>query len=400
MIKQKRPSEQITSSLSLVFDYDHTMSKMDEFEFAFREALGDIEIIKYRNERIHPIKYTHNNQDTYFLTAAITWLGEPHPAYKKRLQLKPWFKDFYEEYSIKENSDVRIVGVYRYDNQHIFVEFNAENYKENKFNNSSAHVYSNDLYHALIQDYFEKIDQKGNKIITIQSSKFKKYIDGDIKENNVLDFFSKFNCTFPFDKWISAVSAISEMKSKEWYQWKGTEWAGWFLEYLVNEFIEKEHCENTMKYIKNKRAGEIDLDLYFENDNFYGDLKSSDIKNKKMPGNKKENVINAISLGKLWYIVYEHETKKDTDYNSEMAIARMELKGIPYQDGEEIEYKSRMKHSVNFKRMFIFEVNKINKHLLGDFNQGRNSDGNPRDVKFNIPKAAFDNFIIYSYEPE
>lgn len=400
MRKQKRPSEQITSSLSLVFDYDHTMSKMNDFESVFRDALGDIEIIKYGSERIHPIKYSHNNQDTYFLTGAITWLGEPHPAYKKRLQLKPWFKDFYYEYSNKENSEVRIVGVYRYDNQHIFVEFNVDNYKENKFNNSSAHVYSNDLYHALIQDYFEKIDQKGNKIITIQSTKFKRYIDGDVEENNIFDLFSKFNCTFPFDSWIPAVSAISEMKSKEWYQWKGTEWAGWFLEYLVNEFIEKEHCENTMKYIKNKRAGEIDLDLYFEKDAFYGDLKASDIKNKTMPGNKKENVINAISHGKLWYIVYEHETKKDTDFNSEMAIARMKLKGIPYHDGEHIEYESRMKHSVNFKKMFIFEVNKINKHLLNDFNQGHNSDGNPRSVKFNIPKDAFDNFIIYSYKPE
>lgn len=400
MAKQLRKSEQITSSLSICLDYDDKLKKMEEFESAFGEALGDIEIIKYGRERIHPIKYSHNNHDIYFLTAAITWLSEPHPLFKKRMQLKPWFKDFYEEYSNKENSDVKIVGVYRYDNQHIFVEFNAEDYKDNKSNNSSAHVYTNDLYQALINDYFEKIDQNGNKIITIRSENFKKYVNGDLEENDIFKLFDKFNYDFPFGEWIPAVSAISEMKSKNWYQWKGGEWPGWFLEHLVNQFIEKEHSEKTMRYIKNKKMGEIDFDLYFENDNFYGDLKASDINKNDAPGNDQDATLDAIELGKLWYIIYEHETRKDMDYNSEMAIARMELKGTPYHEGDKISYKSRMKHSVNFKKMAIFEVNEINRHLLKVFNQGRNSNGKPRNPKFNIPKRDFDNFIIYSYEPE
>ena len=67
MAKQLQKSEQITQSLSLVYDYDQPMTKMSEFESAFRDALGDIEVIKYGTERIHPIKYTNNNQDTYFL---------------------------------------------------------------------------------------------------------------------------------------------------------------------------------------------------------------------------------------------------------------------------------------------------------------------------------------------
>ena len=409
MVKQAKKSEQITPTLSIVYDYDQKLTKISEFESAFKEALGNIEVIKHNNNRIY--KYTHNNHDTYFLTGAITWLSNPHPLFKKRLQLKKWYRDVYEEYNFKENSDVRIVGIYRYDGMHIFVEFDTEKYMKNKLNSSSAHVYSNDLYQALKNDYFTKIDQKGNKITTIASRNFKKYIDnGHVPakhakpmKSTIFDLFAKFNNGFSFGEWITAVSAIEKMKSKKWYQWKGTEWAGWFLEYELNEFIEQEQCQNTMMYIGNKKTSDLlDFDLYFKNDEFYVDLKASDITKKEAPGNDKDATLEAINYnGKLWYVIYEHETKKDIDYNSEMAIARMELIGKPYKEGSKISYKTRMKHSVNFKKMKILELNRINMHeVLRDFNQGRNSDGNERKAKFRITKKNIDNFTVYSYNSE
>ena len=409
MVKQAKKSEQITPTLSIVYDYDQKLTKISEFESAFKEALGNIEVIKHKNNRIY--KYTHNNHDTYFLTGAITWLSNPHPLFKKRLQLKKWYRDVYEEYNFKENSDVRIVGIYRYDGMHIFVEFDTEKYMKNKLNSSSAHVYSNDLYQALKNDYFTKIDQNGNKITTIASRNFKKYIDnGHVPakhakpmKSTIFDLFAKFNNGFSFGEWITAVSAIEKMKSKKWYQWKGTEWAGWFLEYELNEFIEQEQCQNTMMYIGNKKTSDLlDFDLYFKNDEFYGDLKASDITKKEAPGNDKDATLEAINYnGKLWYVIYEHETKKDIDYNSEMAIARMELIGKPYKEGSKISYKTRMKHSVNFKKMKILELNRINMHeVLRDFNQGRNSDGNERKAKFRITKKNIDNFTVYSYNSE
>lgn len=398
MAKQSQKSEQITQSLELVYDYDQTMRGTIAFETAFTEALGNIEVEKFDNHRIY--KYTHNNHDTYFLTGAITWLNKPHPLFKKRLQLKDWYRDFYDEYIHKENTDVRIVGVYRYDGMHIFVEFKAEDYMENKLNSSSAHVYTNDLYQALKNDYFRKQDQNGNTITTIASKNFKKYIDGDIKENSIFNLFGKFNKEFLFGEWITAASAIEEMKSKNWYQWKGTEWAGWFLEYVANEFLEKEECQNTILYIGNKKTDDLlDFDLYFEDDSFYGDLKASDINKKEVILNDQNSILEAIKdNGKLWYVIYEHDTKKDTDYDSVMAKARMALMGKPYEEGSKISYKDRMKHSVNFKRMEILELNEINMHdILKDFNQGRNSDGNDRKPKFKIDKKNIDNFSIYTY---
>lgn len=450
MARQAKKSEQITPSLSLVYDYDQKLTKASEFESAFEDALGNIEVVKYDNHRIY--KYTNNDYDTYFLTGAITWLSNPHPLFKKRLQLKKWYRDVYDEYNFRENSTVRIVGVYRYDGMHIFVEFDTADYMENKLNSSSAHVYSNDLYQALTNDYFTKKDQKGNTITTIASRNFKKYIDdttiiaeftstkptqeGEITtesvstkpmptkvpeggvttefvstkptpikqmKNTIFEMFAKFNNEFSFGEWITAAEAIEKMKSKNFYQWKGTEWAGWFLECEIDEFIETEQCQDIMIYIGNKKTDDLlDFDLYFGNDDFYGDLKASDIDKKDAPGNDQDATLEAINYnGKLWYVIYEHETKKDKDYNSEMAIARMELIGTPYQEGGKISYQSRMKHSVNFKKMEILELNRINMHeILRDFNQGRNSDGNARNLKFIINKRNIDNFIIYSYEPE
>lgn len=50
-----------------------------------------------------------------------------------------------------------------------------------------------------------------------------------------------------------------------WYQAKGTEWPGWFLEFKVDEFIKDENCSHIMLYTgnKNKSEGMLDFDLFF-----------------------------------------------------------------------------------------------------------------------------------------
>ena len=82
-----------------------------------------------------------------------------------------------------------------------------------------------------------------------------------------------------------------------------------------------------------------------------------------------------------------------------MAKARMELLGNPYKEGDKISYQNKMKHSVNFKRMKIFELNRVNMHeTLKAFNQGRQPSGEARAPKFSINKKNIDNFIVFSYE--
>lgn len=82
-----------------------------------------------------------------------------------------------------------------------------------------------------------------------------------------------------------------------------------------------------------------------------------------------------------------------------MAIERMNLIGNPYTVGDKISYANRMKHSVNFKRMRIYELNRVNMNeALTVFNQGHQPDGSARRPKFLINKQNIDNCIVFSYD--
>lgn len=399
--EQVMKSEQIMPNVSMTIDYDQPLSKASDILNAFCSALGSgCCIEKYQGTKT-VYTYCHDGIKEYFLAGAVTYLSKPHPLFKKRYQLKQWFKDFYEEHKNDENTKIRLVGLYHYNGLVVFVDFNLKDYITRKLNSSAAHVYSNDIYQAVTNGIFEKVDRNNNRISVVLSRNFKDYLNGKARGNVIFDLFRKFNAGFTFGQWITAVEAISEMKEKSWYQWKGAEWAGWLLEYKVASFVEEENCENQMMYIGNKKDDAmLDFDLYFKELNFYGDLKASDITKKEAPGNDQETVLEAISkYGKLWYVIYEHETIKDTERNNEMAKGRMELLGDSYVEGEKISYCSRMKHSVNFRRMRIYELNRINMNdALSAFNQGHQPDGSARKAKFLINKSNVDNCIVFSYD--
>lgn len=394
-------SEQIMPNMSMAIDYDEPLKKKEEILGAFCSALGKNCYIEKYNKTKNVYRYEHDGITEYFLAGAITYLSKPHPIFKKRYQLKQWFKEFYNDHKNDKNTVIRLIGIYHYKGLIVFADFKIQDYIHRKLNSSSAHIYSNDIYQAVCNGVFQKTDKNDNHVTSILSRSFKDYINGNVINNSIFELFRKFNLNFSFDKWITAVNAISEMKNKSWYQWKGTEWPGWFLEYKLSSFIEEEHCEDQMYYIGNlKNSSILDFDIMFKKDNFYGDLKASDITKREAPGNDQESVLEAITkYGKLWYIIYEHETVKDKDKDNEMAKARMELIGTPYVEGNKISYANRMKHSVNFKRMRIYELNRINMNeALSLFNQGHQPNGSARKPKFLINKSNIDNCIVYSYE--
>ncbi len=399
--KQVCKSEQITSNLSLVLDYDEPITKQNDFLKAFNLALeGNCKIEKFQGTH-NVYLYKAKDRIHYFLTGAVTYLSKPHPLFKKRLQLKKWFKDFYNDYSSRPIVSIHLIGVYHYKGLYLFVDFNSSDYMQRKLNSSAAHVYSNDLYQGLTNGSFDKIDRNGNHITILTVHTLMNFLCGQKNENPIFTLFTKFNNSFTFGSWIYADSAIKEMKKDNWYQWKGAEWAGWYLEYKFSGFIITENCQHEMVYLGNiKKKSLLDFDIFFPCSNFYGDLKASDIDRKEAPGNDQENVLKAINqYGKIWYVIYEHKTIKDKNRNNEMAIKRMKLLGENYHPGDKISYAVKMKHSVDFRRMKIFELNRVNlNETLSAFNQGHQPDGKARAPKFLINKKNIDNFIVFSYE--
>lgn len=404
MPRQMKKSEQLNSCMSLVLDYDEPLTSKNDILKALQKTLGEnVFMIKYKNNTL--FLYKENNFNHYLIVPSITYLGHPHPIFKKRVQLKTWYKDFIEEYKLLPNTTINILGLYHYDDMEIYCDFNIDDYINKKMHSSSAHIYLNDLYQGLKNGVFVKKDANSNKITVIKSINLKDFLQGDIiSKDPIIDVFSKFNKEFNFNKWLKADVCIKEMLDNDWYQAKGTEWPGWFLEFKVDEFINKHNYASVVLYVgnKNKKNGLLDFDLFFPLLNFYGDLKASDVSKKQAPGNDQFNTLDAISkYGRIWYIIYEHSTIKDKDNHNEMAINRMKLIDHNFKDGDYIAYMSRMKHSVNFKRMYIFELNQINMHtVLSDFNQGHNSGISQKErvAKFLLNKENLKNSIIYTYE--
>lgn len=401
-------SEQIRSDLSLEVDYDQPLS-VSNISKILENLLGKdhCSIEKFENKNL--FCYTHHNKKEVLALSAVTYMGGTgqHPIFKKRMQLKKWYKDLVERYKNEKNTNVRFIGVYHYQNNIVFVEAVKDSYLSKKMNSSAAHIYTNDLFQAMKEDIFLRKDRNNNKIITIKYIKFKEYLEGTLKSTNedLLEIFQRFNSYFEFGDWLKASVAIPEMHTAGWNKWKETEWPGWFLEYRFDSFIKKYSLENKILYIgsSNKKKGDLDFDLWFESDKFYGDLKASDISIKETPGNDQKSFIECINkYDKFWYVIYEHNTIKDSDDNNYEAT-RFRTNYIKNnnewpsnKEWDELSYYKRMKNSVQFIKMYIIELNRINYRIaLSDFNQGRQPNGDSRKPKFKINKNNIDNFIIF-----
>lgn len=404
-------SEQLRSDLSLDINKDQPLSTTEMIK-TIKNILGEENcyIGKYNNKKF--LCYKHGVITEVLLLAAVTYMGGngQHPIYKKRMQLKNWYKDIVNQYSDNPKYNVRFIGVYHYQNNIIFVEFLKDTYINKKMNSSAAHVYTNDLYQAMKDGIFKRKDRNKNEIITIKYIKFKDYLDNLMKvyNNDLFNVFALFNEGDYFGKWISAKNAIPEMHTNSWDKWKETEWPGWYLEFKMNLFIKEKCLENKILYVgsSHKRAGELDFDLWFGEDNFYGDLKASDITKKEAPGNDQQSFIECINkYDKFWYIIYEHDTIKDSESNN-FEATRFRTNYIKDNNEwprnkqfDELSYHKRMKNSVKFVKMYILELNRINfRNILSDFNQGKQPNGDPRNPKFKISKNNIDNFIVYEQE--
>ncbi len=401
--------EQLTINKEVVIAPDQVLTTLEIREIV-KQSLGDDKVsIETINGFSNLIVY--KGKDTIkeiLLIKNITYLGGngQHPLYKKRIQLPKRYKEIYE--SVKDDSSysVRFIGVYAYEDNRIFTDFVKDTYVKKKMNNSAAHVYVNDLFQAMENGVFEKIDQNGNKVVTVNSGCFKDYLDGKLEfSNDIIKIIDDFNKDFPFNNVITAMEAIPDMYESKWSQWKQTEWQGFYLEFIFNKYLKSHNLNDVICYtaLSNKEVGKLDFDIYFVDDDFYGDLKASDIAKKVSPGNDKESLIKALEKNKkFWYLIYEHDTNKDKDYGFEATRFRNNYiknhNELGRKEFSELSYSNKMKHSVSFRKMMIIELNKVNyRDILTDFYQGKQQSGKERKVKFNINKRNIDNVVIYNY---
>ncbi|WP_036458910.1 hypothetical protein [Mycoplasma leonicaptivi] len=83
----KFKSEQINLNGKVIIDYDQPILKKKEFFEILNTSLQNtISEIKYQGKKV--FCYFRNNIKHYFICVSLTYLGNPHPIFKKKNSIK------------------------------------------------------------------------------------------------------------------------------------------------------------------------------------------------------------------------------------------------------------------------------------------------------------------------
>lgn len=343
--------------------------------------------------------------DQVILRKQVTHLGNPWPAFKKRIQIPRRWLDVHRQVT-EARLRPRFVGIYQHGSVTIFVDFDPTTYVGRKANNSAAHVATNDLFQAQTLGAFSREDRNGNALTSVRPDKFADYLQGDEQpEPQQLQAFARFNADFLTGERLEALLAIGEMHEDKWPDRFQGEWPGFYLEYRFDRFSRTNALQAEVAFQKVKQRGGFDYDLVIERDSedtYFGDLKASDVRSRESLGNDAEQIRKCIAqYGRFWYVIYEHDTWHGRDEDHEPTRAwnawRRDVGHVNRKEYDPLSYSSRFKSAVAFKKMSILEVNQANFHLvLEEFNQGKQPNGAGRAPKVKITKKNIDNFLIYS----
>ncbi len=392
--------EQINRSGSIVIDYDQTLTikqikdllfelfepviRQDEKQFVLYEKIG-------------------------ILACNVTYLGNPHPAYKKRIQLKNYYLDYLAKNSA-QNIKTLYVGIYTYNKTKLFVVFEPATYAGKKSNNSAAHVYSINLQYAQKVGTFHKIDHFGNSISIFNTYEFVRYIKsiagdplGGTDGHDVIEMIkanlSEFSNSVP-KKW-NGIDCYRELINANDPNARQGEWQGWYFEYLFRKYLENNDVKD-ISWHADRSDGGINLDLKFNNSDWtYGDLKADQIDHDIL-GNSFETLDTVIkdNNGTVYYICCLYQSEKDSTHGYVVTKYWNSLRDDPYDNDEDLKnrYGKRMKFSVLPKRLCVIKLDSITYSILkkNPFAQGVNSDGNERKPKLKVSKDMVAAISVYS----
>lgn len=394
--------EQVTRSGGLVLDYDETLSpkEIDQLMIdLFKPVLkkDDKQFILYNKIGI--------------LACNVTYLGHPHPLYKKRIQLKSYYLDYLAKNSA-HNIKTLYLGVYTYKKTRLFVVFEPSTYAGKKSHNSSAHVYSINLQYAQRAGTFDKTDAFGNNIHIYNTYEFVRYIKtlggelvGGITGDDIIKLikerFGDFKTQIPL-KW-NGISCYKEMLEGNDANARQGEWQGWYFEFLFKKYLSEKHINNISWHADRTDSG-IDLDIKFNDYEWvFGDLKADQISHDIL-GNSFDTLDTVIKCnnGTVYYICCLYKAEKDSEHEYDVTKFWNTLRDVPYDNEQDIKnrYGKRMKYSVEPKKLCVIKIDQITYELLkkNPFAQGLNSDGSERKPKLKVNKDMINALSVFSQE--
>ncbi len=415
--------EQVTKEGLLIEGYDESLSpseiynRISKYFPNISKAEADPRVL-IGNHKGHKFAIRCKN---------VTYLGNPHPHFKKRIQISDDLYDFYH-LALSLNAKPILLGIYNYGTNTIFVDFKIDTYIEKKAHNSSAHIYVSDLIAATEEGYFQKVDYFGNTVTAIRPDIINVYLDeffyadetskrpGEANKSlgftdpalkRIItyarafkrDIVPKVKTFFEYEKTIwKGIECYKEMITANYRNKYQPEWVGFFLEYEFEKYLKNNKLNYLITYAQDKKKGGIDLDLYFPTIESYGDLKAHSEESRGIQGNDWDTIMHIINgqdeKSHVYYIVCEHSTEKDSLHNYEVTKFWNAAQGKTNL----MSYSARMKNRVQLKRVYMLDINYSNREYLTKFKQGLNSNGKPREPKIMIEQDNLQHFIVDQIE--
>lgn len=186
-----------------------------------------------------------------------------------------------------------------------------------------------------------------------------------------------------------AKQCILEMREVEYRNWKQTEWIGFYFEYLAEKHL---------------IPGVAQFKLFVGNTSFNGcagknivDYKTSSANQSVILNDKNaiDRVVN--EYRELGYIIIVGDIEKEQA--NELDVWRKGLTGrsVYVIKGELTGRRHRKLKSKFYPKSLLYaSITKQNIKSLSIFHQGVNSDGNPRNPKYILPKNKMGAFILES----
>ena len=397
--KEKRIDQLLKDGTVQVVGEDQLFSAKEINEI-LASLFSDNQII---DGRVFLEKQSPNGKSVAFYTRNVYHLGGDWSSEKKRIEIGKDFLSFYKS-NKEQNIETILLGVYHYypdgnEGALLFVCFSAATYATRNVNNSAAHVHTLDLKNALQYGFYRRLDKSGNEVLVLDKENFARYINDLRKETcelqeiktdrQLLSYFDDLYKTLP--KTLYGIQCYKEMFLADDQNKNQSAWEGWYIEYFVKKYL-TEHPTDSIVWWSSKKAGDLDFDLKFTHEkNFYGDVKSDNSK-KSVQGNKKSSIDMLVKeqKGRLWYVVFEFTPEKDSEHNNETTIWWNKKLGKE----KLLSYSTRMKYSVTFQGLNVYEINKFAFDYLKVFYVSP-CDGKPREPKYKIPNKMKEYLRIY-----
>lgn len=417
MVNSKKLVEQIDGGQIVLGIDPSPMSTLDKMKLIERH-LSDSYKFSWESKN-QPYKAVVERNgcriDLFIYMSTVSYLGHPHPVYKKRIQISTSSDTSYLSTQINKKQCVLLLGVYCYNpSDPLIVAWEPER-NQNPGKSKSCHVFTSDLLLGSVNGVHQRMDSRKNTVYVFKPEYLSEFVDfyierkpigelsftvkGAVTKINHLDLLYnklKYDLEINENQWDGKM-CVMNMKSASFPHWAQSEWQGFYFEFFAKKYF------GSIIEMPGPRFGNTVFDSFA---NIPWDFKVHSFVGGNMgdiPANDIEAIMEAIKFyGKVGFIVLvgvpEYEKSFEfSNWQSELkgGLSKYRIQGL--ETGRRHRKRKIVFRPSQMLGIVLSERDIVNhKRFQGNM---RNAGGGKRNTKLSIVMANLDeNNIVFSRE--